>query len=475
MEDLKPDNEGQPATLVAEPQVMEMTEAEIVKRIESDPKFATDYLDGRLKFEEVKTEPDAPAPEAENPPAKAEAPAPAPQTPVADDKKHQAVSQTDDGKFEVTFDDGSRQAYKTKGEALKGLKEKELMIRRQKGIINEMRERETQMRADLEALKAVKPSEAPAPAPVAQPKPAENPKFTDADKAAEVLDPYDPEYLKKLSEKLQAQEREIERLKESDKKRGEEWEKEKADSKKRTEVDEARRKREESVKSEYGEAESFIRGKEDFNIGKPVEVFDGEYREFLDDLGQLAGTNGDPRQNLAVMDIFLNQMSEKGKLLRAEAEKIGLRSPENLDRYFKLLNLIAEKRRLKRNDPVSGKEVPFTLEETYRYLTAMGGESASPSAPEAPPQQPSPSSPADPRAQALLAAEEQKKRFATDLPTGASSANVDSLTESQLGNLLDMPRNAAEKAELLRDPVRRQIWQAAFKKVGLVAPRLDGV
>ena len=130
-EDLKP-TEGQPGTAVAEQEVLELTEQELAHKLDTDIDFANAYLKGDIKVEPVEAEPDAnpSGPDATPKPEEAKAPDAKPQTPEA--AAPGVVVKNDDGKFVVDFGDGRKPLeYKSKGEALKAIKEKENYILRQ--------------------------------------------------------------------------------------------------------------------------------------------------------------------------------------------------------------------------------------------------------------------------------------------------------------------------------------------------------
>jgi hypothetical protein len=210
MAEEKPTPEGQPGTQVEEPEVLEMTEQELAHRIDTDPEFANAYLKGDVTVEDsAPTGPDAPEAKTEEPAAPAEAPAepaPAPKTPEPEAKKD-VITPTDDGNFVVEFEDGSKLAYKSKAEALKGIREKENWIRRAKVTLNESKAREQQLSERIKQLESSRPPAAAPQEPAA--KKADEKLET---KASEELDPFDPEYQKKLAEKVKAQEEMIRRL-----------------------------------------------------------------------------------------------------------------------------------------------------------------------------------------------------------------------------------------------------------------------
>jgi len=462
MAEEKPTPEGQSGTQVAEPEVIEMTEQELAHRIDTDPEFASAYLNGDVTLEDLeKAEPDAPAPATEPLSAPAEkdpvTPASAPQTPEPVSKEG-TVATTDDGKFVVEFEDGSKLTYKSKPEALKALREKENYIRRAKTMLNESRTRELQLSERIKQLEKSSPSTPPQP--VAAPKVEGKVEA----KATEVLDPFDPDYQKKLADKVSAQEEMIRRL-----------EKRYDDDKIVLEVEKAeakqREERQTAMKANYSEANLFASRHPELKLDRPVDVIDQEYKSFLDELGRLSGTDGSTRQNVAIMDIFMDEVSEHGKKLRAEAAKIGLRPPENLDSFFRVLYIADQRKKLQKSDPDTGKLVPFTFEETYRYLQAQNGEPAPVSPPPETPIPESKSTPMSPRAQAIAAAEEQKRRVATDIHPGSSGQPVDfsQMSQEQLGAIMDI------KPEILKkDPQKRALWEGVFRFLKMEPPRLVG-
>ena len=463
MEILKPEAEGQvtAGTAVAEPESVEMTYAEFEKRIVTDAKFADDYLSNRLKIEEVTPPAAEPEKAPETPPdTQAKAPEAKPDTPVTEEKKEASVEQTDDGKFIVDYGDGSKpQVYKTKGEAVKGLREKELYIRRQKDLIGELKAREEKLRKRVEDLEASSKKD-----------PEKNPDETkQAEKPEEVPDLYDPEVMKKLNQRIITHENEIERLKA-------ERAEDKKTAKQREEDSEKKAKFDADIRRQYEEATLFVNSPThaDLKPSRSLPEIDQEYRNFLEEIGTIAGTDGSPRQNLAMMDLYLDGTSEQGKKIREESEKIGLRPPEELDKYFRILHLIEEKRRLQKHDPVTGKMVPFTMEETYRYLQARDGVQAAPAATQTPPApkadvKPAPNSP---KAEAIRVAEERAKNVATDIPPGGATmpASVAEMTNEQMAAIMD-----TDTSVLRKDASRRTLYDAVFKHLKLDPPRLDGV
>ncbi len=376
MAEEKPTPEGQAGTQVAEPEVVEMTEQELAHRIDTDNDFANAYLKGDVHVEAPKApEPDAPAPE-----AKPSESAPAAKTPEPDGKK-ETITPTDDGKFVVDFEDGSKLQYKSKPEALKAIREKENMIRRQKSMISESRLREQQLADRIKQLENSKP---PVVAPAAPE--AKKPDEKLAAKAEEELDPFDPDYQKNLAAKIKAQEETIKRLEGKFEETQKQHEADKEEQKRRDEEKAERDKRNELLKSHYSEANQFVSRHPEFKLDKPVDVIDQEYKHFLEELGSLAGTDGTMRQNVVMMDLFQDETSEQGKKLRAEAEKIGLKPPDNLNIYFSVLHVTEQRKRLNKFDEVTGKMVPFTMEETYRYLQMQNGSQApEPPTPPTPP------------------------------------------------------------------------------------------
>jgi hypothetical protein len=475
MADEKP-VEGQNAdVLTLEPQTVEMTREELESKIGSDLKFANDYLEGRIKVESTdpdKQEPEAPKPESVKPEPAPQAavtpvPAPAAATPVSSEKKDEKPVETDDGKFVVEFEDGRKLAYKSKNEALKAIREKENYILRQKNMLDELKGRERELSDKLKILESQKPqppqalkTEAPAPK---------------TDKATEVLDPLDPDYHNQLQAKHEAQEQRIAQLEAELKKDRDEWKQYQADLKKRDEDRKLEEQQKQALQEHYSEANLFVGRHPEFKLDKPINVINDEYRSFLKDLGMLAGSDGSQSQNLAIFELYLDESNEKGKAWKAEAEKVGIRPPAELDNYFKVLNLFKSRDGFKKKDAVTGKEVPFTLEETYRYLQSQNADQVPAIPPAADPQanqpQKSEQVPISPRAQAFAAADALAKQVASDLPAGKGSAPVDisQMSQQQLEEVLDWPLSVPRS-----DPVKRAIWEAAFKLAKVVPPRLDG-
>jgi hypothetical protein len=474
MEDLKTDLNGQPGTVVVEPSVVEMTEAELANKIDTDVDFANDYLSGRLKVE-PKAEPAAAAPAEPAAPKKDAPPAAEPaKTPEPAKKEESVVTHKDDGDYEVKFEDGSKIAYKSKNEMLKGVKEKENMLRRQRAVIQELKDRDDAQKAEIEELK--RKTAAPA-APAEPPKPKTDP--VPENPEAEV-DLFDPEYQKNIRRKVLDQEKEIKDLKESIKADRAEREKDKVESKKRDEEKDAADRHSAETKRKYSDASAFISRPKfieqnpGFKLERSIEIVDAEYVTFLKELGELAGTDGSMRQNVAIFDIYLDPVSEKGKTLKAEAEKIGTRPPADYQNYLNILHLLNKRDTLQKVDPVSGKMIPFTLEETHRYLKMLeSDDSPAAGAPSPEPAKTELNPPADsPMAQALLEAEKRKKNVAADVPPGSTSAAVSyaDMTKAQFDELMDMP---VEK--LRKDPALRAKWEGLFKHLGQTPPRLDGV
>jgi len=475
MEILKPEPEGQPETAVAEATaptetVEEMTEAEFVRKLETDGEFATDYLAGRLKLE--KPEPAAPAaapaPEVKPPTPGAE---PVPKTPESE--KKEVPVPTDDGKFVVEFDDGTNLIYKSRNEALKAIREKETFIRSAKTSMKELRERDAANRAEIEKLKTQ--LQAPVPAPAAAPAPVKPaPAKTDElrEKAEEVLDPFDPDYLRKLGEQQMAQKDLIYQLQKQVAEDRAERDHDRQERTKREKEQEESRFRERELKGRYVEANAFVTRHDEFRMNRPVDVIDQEYRSFLDDLGVIARTDGSLGSNMAVMDVYLDQNSEKGKTLKAETDKMGIRPPEELGKFYLLLHLVETRNGLSKRDPVSGKPVPFTLEETYRYLKAQEQAGLEPVTAPAVEPRPAPPAPPNPRAAAIAEAERRAKSVATDIPTGAGGQplGLSDMTPQQIADLLDTPRE-----ELKRNPSKARMVDAIMTSIGQGALRLNGI
>lgn len=474
MEDLKTDINGQPGTAVAEPSVVEMTEADFVKKIDTDVNFANDYLKGRLKVE-PKAEPAAADPVAPAAPKK-DAPAAADpaKTPEPAKKEDPVVISKDDGAYEVKFEDGSRIAYKSKNEMLKGVKEKENMLRRQRTVIEELKARDDAQKAEIEELK--KKTTAPAaPAEPSKPKTDPIPENPEAE-----VDLFDPEYQKNIRKKVLDQEKEIKDLKESIKADRAEREKDKVEAKKRDEDRDASERHSAEVKRKYADANAFISRPKfieqnpGFKMDRSLEAVDAEYVTFLKELGELAGTDGSMRQNVAIFDVYLDPVSERGKTLKAEAEKIGVRPPDDYQNYLNILHLLNKRETLQKVDPGTGKMIPFTLEETHRYLKMLESDGAAPEgAPSPEPAKIDPNPPADsPMAQALLEAEKRKKSVASDVPPGSTSAAVSygDMTKAQFDELMDTPPE-----RLRKDPALKAKWEGLFKYLGQTPPRLDGV
>jgi len=471
MAEEKPTPEGQAGTQVAEPEVLELTAEEFERKIDTDPKFATDYLNGNLEVEHIQP-PEADAPKVDGAKAAPAVKAPdaqsAPQTPDKGQKQDPVATPTDDGKFQVDFDDGRKPLiYKSKNEAIKAIREKENFITRQREQINQLRERESAQADQIAKLKQSTPQTSPAAAASAQ-KPQEKP----VEKAEEILDPFDPDYQKKLADKVKAQDEKLRLMEEDRQKDKEERRQEKEEAEKKDVERKSRETADQQLKSQYSEANSFVSRHSEFGLTKPVDVIDREYQNFLNELGSLAGTDGTPRQNLAVMDVFMDEVSESGKKLRTEAEKIGLRAPENLDGYFKVLHVAEQRRKLNKFDDVTGKMMPFTMEETYKYLQMQEGVATAPAAAAPPvPSQEKKDAPLAPRAQAIEAAAEHASRVAKDVPPGQSGQPIDisQMSQSQIGDIIDLPLNVVRK-----DAGKRALWEAAFKYLGMTPPRLDG-
>jgi len=477
MEELKTDINGQPGTVVTDPsapEVIEMTAEELDKKMD-DPKFADDYLAGRIKIEEPKEEPAA-ASAAAAPAAKAEAPVvtDSAKTPEPS-KKETVITPTDDGKYEVEFEDGRKIKYNSKNEMLKGVKEKENMITRQKVVIQELKARDEAQKAELEALRKLKATPPAAPAAPAKPK-------EEAPAVALPEDEFDPDYQKNLRKLVMSQAEELKAMKELREEDKKEREKEKADAQRKDEAREATQRMSETTKQRFADVNSFISRPKfvetnpGFKLERPLEIVDREYTEFLKELGELAGTDGTLRQNVGVFDIYLDSVSERGKKLKEEAEKLGVRPPAEYPNYLNILHLLNKRDTLLKNDPVSGKMIPFTLEETHRYLKAQESEAAPANPPSAPPgpAQPAEAKPPEksPRAAAIDAAAALEGKVATDVPPASSGPAMSyaDMSQEQIAALMDTP---VEK--LRADPLLRKKWEGAFVHIGQKPPRLDGV
>lgn len=453
MADEKPENEGQPEIKpeVKPSEPVSLTAAEMDARIEKDPAFAEDYLNGRIKVTIVDAE--AAKPEEElKPEVKPEAAKPeekpkeegAPVGPAAGAKP----VKTDEGLFVVEMEDGQKLTYKSKPEALKAIREKENMVRRYRKEVEEMRGRMAAQTEELEKLK-ISPAKPEA-------KPEAKPKI-------ELPDPLSPDYLEKLGQYIVAQAEEIAQLKkdrEADKSTSEQKERER----------EQRDAYREGLKNRFKDANSFIGRHPEYKTEQPLEVVHDEYAIFFRELGALAGTDGSAAQNKAIMDLYLKpEGSEMGQKIKAEAEKIGLRPPADLEKLFKVLKLMDRSKKLLKHDEVSGKAVPFTLEETHEYLMMKEGSPA-PAAEPAPAQ---PNAPLSPEAEAAKAAAELKGKTATDFPAadgGAAPTEASKLTYLQMDAILDTPKDVLRK-----DPVKRKMWEAVHARLGQPVPRLEGI
>lgn len=425
----------------------EMTLEELENRIQTDPAFATDFLDGKVKVEE---EPVA-ATEAVEPTAEAAIPAP-----VVEAEVKLEPAPAKDEEFIVEMPEGKILKFPNANHGKKAIREGQLFIQRQKEIIADKERHEQELSAQLEALRKATPAAVAAP-------------VTKTEQAVAVesekeLDPFSEDYLKQLGVKLAAQEAETKRLREAQAA----YEADRDSWKKKDEERETEVKRQNELRRQFLDADHFVHAHEEFKLGKPVEVINDEYKEFLSDLGKISGTNGSLAANVNAANLYFDADNPNGKSLKEKAEAHGVRPPADIDKYFVLARLMNEQKRLKRYDPDLQKEVAFTLEETYHFLQASNGDLlASTHKVESKPAQAA--TPAiDPRAAAIQEAARRANEVATDIPPGASSAAIDvsAMSIEQKMAIFDWP-----KERVMRDVNSRNTYIDVYRSIGQEPPK----
>jgi hypothetical protein len=425
----------------------DLTLEELTKKVETDVNYANAVLEGRVSDAPEETPP-APAPAAVTPAPASAAPEkkdipPAPATP--------ALAPTAD-EFVVEMPDGSKIKYKTANEAKKALKEKELFIRKQKEIIADLQAKEAANAAKLVELGKPASPAVPAPAP------------TVAKAAEEKLDVYSEDYLKNLMTKVTAQESAIAELRAS-------RENDRKEFSKRDEEREARVREDAAVRQRFFEANQFMYAHPEFKMEEPVESVDEKYRSFLRDLGIIASTDGTPAANANAAQLYFDaDNNAEGKAIKEKAEAHGVRPPAGTEKYLALARVINESRRLKRFDPDMQKEVPFTLDQTYRYLQAIE-DGLLPKAPvvETPPPLAAPvKQPDAPMAAAFKAAEALKGTVATDIPPEISGAAIDIAT---IADAQKLEIAGWEAKDVRNNPTKRKLVIDFYQSLGQKPPK----
>jgi hypothetical protein len=166
-------------------------------------------------------------------------------------------------------------------------------------------------------------------------------------------------------------------------------------------------------------------------------------------------------ENAAIASLYFDGNTEEGKKLRAEAERLGIRPPEEVDRYLAVLNILENRKQLNKRNPRTGELTPFTLEETYRYLASTG---QLPESAPAPAQAPAAQPPANPRVAAQQAAIQRAASVASDVPPGSPSGGVDvsKMTDAQKSAIIDTP------VHILRsDPARKALYDAVYRSLNV--------
>lgn len=421
-----------------------MSMEDIERRIETDPEFANDYLSGKVNISEHAKETDAPAPVAP------EAPAPVATTPAPSTPEPTVVKE--DGKFIVELPNGKTLEYKTKGEALKAIAERERYIEKLETMQQEHAALISELRAKSGSSASPIPNQAPAVAPSAP---------VSSLKLDENFDPFDAENIKKMAQ-------EIVNLREEVKKRDE---RETERDKTRTEQERQRTE----LAERFRESNALAASIPELRTSKPIEMVNEEYKTFLARMGRIAGTDGSLKSNLDMMDVFLDGTSEASKKLRTALDDHGIRPPEDYDKLVVISNIIEERKTLMKTERVTGKQVPFTLEETFRYLQTLNSPLTSglknPNVVPAPQVLP-PVVQQNPIAEARKVAEAHAKNVAADLPatSGGAPLDISTLTDEQKISLLDTP-----KRELLQNPQKLQMVNSLLRAMGQEPLRLDGV
>jgi len=440
METETPVIEGQVPETVTE----KLTDAEIVRRIETDNDFANAYLSGKVKIDPVEetAAPAAAAPEAPAP----EAVAPAPLTP-------EPPKVNEDGKFIVELPGGKQLEYKTKGEALKAIREREIYIEKLENLQRDRDALISELRAKVgTAAPTASPEITPAAVPAA---PKSSFKFDES------VNLYDEENLRKIAQEVVNLREELNRRDELDRQR-------------ETTRTEQERKRSE-LAEHFRESNALAATVPELHTGKPIEQVNEEYKQFLVRMGRIAGTDGSMKANLDMMDVYLDGNSEPSKKLRTALEEHGIRPPQDYDKLVVISNLMEERKGLFHLDRVTGKQVPFTLEETYRYLKTIESPivaGINPVPAQAPTPAPTPTPVSNPISQARKVAEEHAKNVAADLPATSGSAPLDitNLTDEQKAILLDTPTR-----ELKANPDKLRLVNSILKSMGQDPIRIDGV
>lgn len=440
-------NEPEVLETPAESPVLEMTQKQLEERIDTDPEFADSLLAGKVKVKEAGTPTDDKPPVVAEPAKPADKPTVEPKPVVAAEPKKTWDVKDENGNILVS--------YPSENELLKAVREKELYIRKlkdeRKNLGNETlsyRQQLEQLQAEVAQLKTAQPKPAESkPAPVIQ---------------SEKLDPFAPDFNEKLIQRLDGYQAVIEELRNKNKELEDRDQKRETERQREREIETHRK----GMQKQFSELNSFIGKTDELKLPVAFEVANDTYAEFLEELGRIAGTDGKVESNVAVMKVYNDETSERGKQLKAEADKIGLKPPEYLNTYFRVVNLLNEQKTLFRNE--NGKQVPFTIAETHRYLRAMGDGQVPNPTPKPQTETPENKPQTSPRAEALEVAAARKGEAAKDIPTGAGTVtSIDDLTEAQKMEIMDWPL-----ADIVRDPSKRATWEAVFKSLGMEPPVL---
>jgi len=440
-----------------------LTEQEIEERINSDPEFMQGITSGRIDLsagirrDSLETPGAAPA-DAEKTPAKPakeldETPPADPgkaEEPPAGTEQGGKVFQLRQEELIVETEDGRKVQFKTPGEVLKSVREKENFIGRLSSENAQFRAKNDELTAQMSEIRKRLDEKDKA----ADARPENTAGAGAADPAAgEQEDIYDPAYLRKIG----MTEKQIGQLRD------------RLDKIERQTAETARAaSREQSIKSTFDRIQQFQRAHQEFSTKAPIEQIDREYRLAIERIGAIAGTDGSQKANYEAARLYLEDETEKGEKLREMAEKNGIRLPDEFDTYKAILDLRAESHNLMKRG-ADGQPRPFTLDEVYQFQKAQGlirePENPAPARPAREPVIPPDETEAERRLRIAEEAQKRREKFAADVDPAMSGrpSNVDEMSEEELEQIID----ETSPEELRFNPVKLQVYNMALRRLGM--------
>jgi len=445
-------DEGQVKSAIVEADITGLDADAISKRIDEDDAFAKAYAEGRIVDKGAKPNGDADAgskagapaaPAASGQPASTPANQPG-QAPAA---KPDAAADTGENKVFTIKAGELPEGFDTPGKVFKSLKEKQAYIDRVQDQVKQRDHRITELEQQLNREK----EERQRAATEAQQR---------ASAAGEIDDAklYDPDFMKEQLKKIQ---------------RMDQMEKELAEL--RTVVNQTKQQEQDRVRisRELDELRAFQAQHPALQTKRPIDEIDRDYGKFVQGIKAVTGATNDD-DALKFVSVFLRDKGEDGNVLRAAAEKAGVKAPEELEPYLRVMIIREAAGNHLLIDRGAKQPRHATLDEAFRMtypdLYVQAGRAAPPAAD--PRKELSPEEKkAQDKERIRLEAEKLKSGEATEIPPGASGKgdSVDDLSDEQIDELFRMTPD-----QLRANPSKKKLLDAVYQKINLPALNVNG-